>query len=325
MKKRSWFKFVLTLFLAMVVFLIWYFGIGLSANEPGSFYNKGHNAAWIGHEWLGEKKSNQEIKELIQNLTRHEIDLVFVHAGPLMEDGNIDPDTYNFAFNFIDKARKFDKNIRYQAWLGQLRSKINLADEEVRKNIAKQALIFSGLIGFDGVHFDIEPVWDGDLDFIELLKETRVALPDEKKISVALAEFIPQSLILVLKNFREFENFNSEVNYRNVAKYADQIVVMAYDTGINSGWLYCLLVREQTIWLSNLLAGKELLVGIPSYDEEKESFNPKVENIENGLKGITSGLNNFRSNEDNFTGVAIYPYWEIDAEEWEIYESLWQK
>lgn len=181
------------------------------------------------------------------------------------------------------------------------------------------------LVGFDGIHFDIEPVGDSDLDFINLLKETRETLPQGKIISVALAEFIPNSLIWLLTDFHGFENYNTQVNYSNVAKYSDQIVVMAYDTGIKHGWLYRWLVREQTTWLSALLDGKELFVAIPAYDQQKEDFDPAVENVENGVRGIIAGLNNMRSDEENFAGVAIYPYWEIDANEWKIYEDLWLK
>lgn len=307
------------------MFLVWYFSIGFSAGRPGSFYNEGHNAVWLGHEWVGEQKSDGEIAALVKNFQAHDIDTIFVHAGPLKADGSIDPSTYEFAFEFVEKAQKLNSEIDYQAWLGQIRSKIDLSDTAVRHNITKQAVILAGLTGFDGVHFDIEPVGDEDVDFIALLKETRAALPEDKKISVALAEFIPRFLIRLFGGVYKFENFNSEVNYKNVAEYADQIVVMAYDTGINKPWLYRWLVREQTIWLTNLLDSREVFVGIPAYDDEKESFNPVAENVENGLLGIISGLNNFRSEERSFGGVAIYPYWEIDDNEWGTYEKLWQK
>lgn len=309
----------------IAILLIWIFVFGLSGGRPGSFFNKSHNAIWIAHDWVGMPKTDKEIRDLVNQLNDFEIDTVFVHAGPFDEDGSIDPETYKYAINFIDTAKKIDSDIKYQAWLGQVRNKIDLSDSEIRHEIAKQSLIFAGLIGFDGIHFDIEPVWDEDSDFIEVLKETREMIPEDKIISVALAEFIPQSLIWFTANVHKFENFNSEVNYLNVAVYADQIVVMAYDTGINTDWLYRWLVKEQTIWLSNLLDGKELFVGIPAYEDDKPGFNPEVENIENGLIGIISGLNNIRSSEENFSGVAIYPHWELDDTEWQIYKDLWLK
>lgn len=312
----------------VVLFLIWYYIIGISTNHKGSFFNKGHNAVWIGHEWVGQYKSNEEVAGLVENLRKHKIDTVFVHTGPIREDGTIDPVTFTYAVNFLEKARATDGGIHYQAWLGQIRNKINLDEGGIRAEIAKQSVVLTKVVGFDGIHFDIEPVWDEDEAFISLLKETREVLPEAKKISVALAEFIPSSFVWLVKNFRELENYNTQINYRNVAKYADQVVAMAYDTSIKKPWFYRWLVQEQTIWLTDLLDGREVFIGIPAYDKVTENFDPQVENVENvenGLRGIVAGLNNIRSEKDNFAGVAIYPYWEIEEEEWRTFENLWLK
>jgi len=320
---RLWKITVVGLIFAILC-LVWIFVIGISFEKPGYHYNEGHNAVWIGHEWVGEDKSEQEIQQLVLKLKDHEIDTVFVHVGPINVDGTIDPETYKYSIDFIDIAKKFNKDIQYQAWLGQLRGKIDLSDTEVRNNIAKQCIALAQYVEFDGIHFDIEPVWDGDTDFIVLLKEVRELLPEEEKISVALAEYIPGSFVWFTDKIMDLENFNSEVNYKNVAKYADQVVVMVYDTGINNEWLYRWVVQEQTIRVTALLPDNEVFIAIPSYDEEKAGFNPQVENMKNGMQGIVDGMNNFRSNEDSFAGAAIYSFWETDDEEWAQYKNIWQ-
>lgn len=324
----------------LILVLIWIFVIGISSNQHGSFFNKGHNAVWLEHKWVGEYSSEAEIQQLVNKLKDHDIDTVFVHSGPLEADGDIDAETYKYAVEFVEGVKRFDNNIQVQAWLGQVRGKIDLAAPEVRHNVAKQCMIFAQLIGFDGIHFDIEPVWDGDMDFIETLKECREILPEDKFISVALAEFIPESFLWLTEKVYPLKNHNSEVNYENVARYADQIVVMVYDTSIKKEWMYRWLVKEQTIRLTSLLEDKEVFIGIPAYSYDEEDvknwegidhvddidwFDPKVENVKNGLLGIIDGLNNFRSNHDSFAGVAIYPYWEIDEEEWAVYKLLWKK
>lgn len=311
--------------LIIILLIVWIFIIGISSNQPGSFFNKDHNAIWIGHQWVGEEKSDREIQELVNNLKDHGIDTVFVHSGPLKADGSIDPGTYRYAVEFIETARSFDSNIQYQAWIGQIRNKIDLSDSEVRHNIANQCMLLGQLIDFDGIHFDIEPVWDGDTDFIITLKECRELLPDEKVISVALAELIPYSVIWFTENIHDFDNYNTEKNYENVALYADQVIVMTYDTSIKSEWIYKWLVKEETIRITSFLDEAEVFIGIPAYEGDVGVFDPEVENIKNGLLGIIMGLNNLRSNEDNFAGVAIYPYWEMDDDEWETYENLWLK
>jgi len=311
-----------------VIILIWVFVVGFSSNQPGSFFNNSHNAVWIGHEWVGENKTDQEIQELVNNFKKYEIDTVFVHVGPINKKGSVDPETYKFSLNFVDKAKIFDENIEYQAWLGQIRRKIDLSNDDIRHNISNLCVVLTEILGFDGIHFEIEPVWDGDRNFIELLAEVREDLKDGKKISVALAELIPQSILWLTEHIYTFENYNSEVNYLNVAMYADQIVAMVYDLDIDSGWFYRWVVSEQTIRITDLIGDKEVFIAIPAYDDKNKESDVKadnVENIENGLRGIAKGLNNFRSNEDSFAGVAIYSYWEIDEEEWEIYENLWLK
>lgn len=322
---NSWWKITKFAVIFLLAILIWIFFIGISSNQSGSYFNKGHNAIWIGHAWVGEEKSYNEIKDLVDTLEKHEIDTVFVHTGPLNYDGNVDPEIYKYAISFLDQAKKLNNNIEYQSWLGQIRRKINLSDKDVRINVAKLSLMLTQMIGFDGIHFDIEPVWDDDLDFIELLKDTREIMPDNKKISVALAEFIPKSVIHFTEAIHKFENYNSEVNYLNVAEYADQIVVMAYDTGLDSDWLYKSLLEEQTIWLTDLTQDAEIFIGIPAYEDQKESFNPNVENIFNALHGVINGLNNIRSDKDNFAGIAIYPYWEMDVHEWQDFYDIWIK
>ncbi len=311
------------IFIAAV--LAWGFAFGFASNQPGSFFNNEHNAVWIGHEWVGEQKSDVDIQELVTTLKDHQIDTVFVHVGPINSSGSVDPEIYKYSLDFVETAKSFGEDIEYQAWLGQIRRKLDLSDEEVRHNISNLSIILADIIGFDGIHFDIEPVWDGDKDFITLLSEVRETLSEEKKISVALAELVPGSILWLSEHVYTFENYNSEVNYSNVAKYADQVVAMVYDIGFESEWFYRWIVAEQTIRITALLDGTEVFIAIPSYDEKKEGFHPEAENVENGLLGITKGLNNFRSNEDNFAGVAIYSYWELDEEEWQVYDDLWLK
>lgn len=306
-----------------VFVLVWVFVVGFSSHQGGQFFNKDHNAIWIGHTWVGDYHSEAEISNLVNDFKEHGIDTVFVHTGPFEKNGVIDPKTYQYTVDFLDIAKRFGPEIEYQAWLGQIRSKISLEEDETKANIGRLCMVLTQLIGFDGIHFDIEPVWDEDSEFIETLRMCRVEMPDDKKISVALAEFIPGSVLWMLEDVYKFENYNSEINYENVAEHADQVVIMAYDTGITRDWLYRWLVKEQVIWVTDLLPETEVFIGLPAYEDEKEGFDPEVENIENGLMGVVSGLNNFRSDEESFAGVAIYSYWEMSEEEWEIYNTLW--
>ncbi|MBI4975672.1 hypothetical protein HZC20_03260 [Candidatus Peregrinibacteria bacterium] len=321
----TWWRVSILLTLIGVLFVFVVFFMGISANRSGHILNKKHNAVWAGHELVKDYKSKKDVQDFVNNLSKHQIDTVFVHAGPIEKNGSINPRTYSYAISFLEYARQFNKDIKYQAWLGQVRGKIDLSDEKVRHNIARECMILGQFAGFDGIHFDIEPVYNDDENFIKVLKECRGLLPKDKKISVSLAAYIPDSFVKFVENIAKFDNVNSDKIYTDASKYADQIVVMTYDKGMDSAWMYARFVKEQTIMLSDLLEGKELFMGIPAYEDVKEGFDPKFENIENGLKGVIEGLNDIRSSEENFAGVAIYPYWEMTDEKWRIYDKLWLK
>lgn len=371
--KDLWIAGVLVAILAAMIF-VWVFLIGVTTGKPGSFFNKGSNAIWIAHEWAGERKSDAEIRELVSGLSSHGISTIFLHVGPLDEYGFINSEIYKETVSFVEKVRGIAPDMKILAWMGQVRGKLDLSKVAVRHNILNMCSIFTDMIGMDGVHYDIEPVWDNDKDFIKLLKETRgqfdkaeayssggtadgavadmsevevidggsgsvtvgdlsgevVSLKFENPkrhriLSVALAEFIPSSFIWWVANIADYQNYNTEKNYLNVAQYADQIVDMVYDTGMDREYIYRWFVKEQVIWVGDLLGGEvEFLVGIPAYEEGK-GHNPAVENVENALLGVLKGLNDIRSDESAFTGVAVYPEWEMSEEEWGVYDAVWGK
>lgn len=307
---------ILSLFFGVIYF------IGIPRFMPDSGYNKGNNAVWAGHEWIGERKSFDEIKKFVDDLSSHEISNVFLHVGPILENGKIDKKSYVYSSYFLRQAKRINKNIKYQAWLGQIRGKLDLDDENIRKNAANQCRILGQVIGFDGIHFDVEPVSDEDSGFINLLQECRDNMSPEKVLSVALPDIIPQSFLWYTNKIFKFNNVNSEINYKNAAKYADQIVVMLYDTKLQSEWLYKKFVAEEVIRITSLFDDREVYFGIPAY-EKGEGFDPNIENVRNGISGVISGLNDLRSDPDSFEGISIYPYWEISEDEWEIFDKLW--
>jgi len=337
--KNFWFV-AFVIFFLFTLLIVWVFFVGLRVDKNGKFYNNGHNAVWVAHEWAGETKSLHEIQDLVAKLTSHNIDTIYLHVGPLNADGGIDPETYKATAGFVENVKYQRDDLKVLAWMGQIRNKLDLSDEKVRRNILNMCTIFTKMIGMDGVHYDIEPVWDEDEDFIKLLEETREILDTgtgvmygddgHKILSVALAEFIPNSFVWWTEKISNFQNYNTEKNYLNVAKYADEIVDMVYDTGIDHDFLYKWFVKEQVIWVTDLMddpiaRDTMLLIGIPAYEDVKDGFNPDVENVGNAILGLINGLNDIRSSHEKFTGIAIYPEWEIDEREWLIFDGLWNE
>ncbi len=290
--------FFTILFLSISWFV---FGIHIERNfEP-------RLAFWMEHDWSnGTAKDFGELNTKVDQLN---ITDLFFHVGPLNKDGSVAND-----LNIFKEGLDALGTTNY-AWIGSKRTDIDLDNENVRARII---LSSKWLLkqGFDGIHLDIEPVLQNDTAFINLLEEMRVALPDTK-ISVATDEWQPD----LLSRFSGSESYWTSSKFKEVAKYADQIVVMTYDTGFKDPQLYKWWVEQQTIAVSKLVPKNvEVFIGIPSYSKGA-SFDPAAENVVTGLAGFHRGYNNLRTNTDNISGVAVYSYWETDESEFKNLRS----
>lgn len=338
LKMKVFKRWKLVIFLSLVFlfgFVSWYFVFGFKSNYPGSHFNKGTNAVWLEHKWVDNGVSEDQILKLVQELQERQIKYVFVHVGPLEGTGSIPSERFAGARNFIYTAKKADPSIVYEAWIGQLRSKIDISKGWVRKNTADIAYSLVHDIGFDGIHLNIEPTFEGDSEFVFLTKEIRERIGTLPLFSVAIGELIPQKVTSFLKYFADEENqiwgyrldkpYNTTAFYRDLAKYVDQFAVMTYDTSIKDPALYEWFMEQQTIYVTRAVPDRQVFIGIPTYEDVRDNFDPVAENMGSGLRGTIRGLNNFRSKKEAFTGVAIYSYWETDLKEWLKYKDLWLK
>lgn len=298
-----------TLFFTTIFLLIAYFFFGFHSNTELS---KPRLAFWMEHAWASDTRDFALLADRVKDLN---ITDLYFHVGPLSEDGSLADDLH-----FISSFQNLDTT--NYAWIGQLRSEIDLDSQNVRSRIVESSRWIVSQ-GFDGIHLNIEPVRHGDTAFFELLKELDAALP-EAKISIATDEWQPHFISRIIANIfnTNIQSYWQADQIKTAAEYVDQIVVMTYDTGFKDPDLYSWWVEQQTISLSSILPeGKELFIGIPSYDEGS-NIDPNAENIETGLKGFEKGVQNYRSNPENITGLAIYPYWTMDDAEWESLKNL---
>ena len=312
----------------LALFLAWYFMIGPHGNLEGKDFNLKSNGLWVQHAWVGNEQETAVVEDLALKTAKYDIKYVFVHTGPFDSDGTIPEERYKFASEFLKILKAKNPNVIALAWVGQVRSELDIDDADIRENITTTCEKLISETGFDGIHYDIEPIAHDDTAFLTLLQETRNELGEDAFISVATDEWQPSFLSDLAGEILD-KNITSywETDYlKATAEIVDQIVIMTYDTSLGQIEHYEWLVEQQVIYLTQILNGydTELLIGIPTYDDDKESFDPKVENMESGLKGIIQGLNNKRTEVSIFTGVAIYADWETDDAEWSIYENLWQ-
>ncbi len=287
----------------------------------------GKNALWAAHAWVGFRHTEKEYDDLCKLLTQNQISDVFFHVGPLDASGGIRFERYPNASALIKSMRKRCPVIHYQAWMGQKESqgggKLDLSYEVIRKNIVSTAQKFLDL-GFDGIHYNIEPLQDGNSDFLHLLTETRRLTQSQGKIlSIASDEMtlFPGGEWLVRRFFRRATLWSKDY-YLRLSEQVDQIAVMMYDTALPKDWLYGTLVALETrILIKSLPKDLTLFVGVPTYEDDNRGHHPEAENISSGIRGIQKGLSWVQSSAS--LGISIYAEWVTDENEWSIYQREW--
>lgn len=284
------------------------------------------HAIWIGTEWTYTTHDEEAITELADQWRENDIGAVYAWVSWLQEDA-----TWRGAENFTS-VRSFAQQIK-EAYpqvdlFGWVSFPVNLGangyrldDEELQQNIADFSASVVRELGFDGVFLNIEPVWTGDENFLALLRKVRASVGDNVPISVAappdwspLNADIPVPPLIVPGTIWETEYKQS------VALLADQIAVMAYNSGLSEPQDYevwmAYQVAEFARAISVLGQGTELLIGIPTYDAEPPGHDPLVENVETALRGYVAGLQQAGAAASFVRGVAIYAGWTTDELEW---------
>ena len=289
--------------------------------------NRGKNGIWLQHGWIGDDfwfdtnsrdrskfRSAERIEKLTAKLSEHQIRYVFPHLAPAQLDGRLAGNDAVQTELFLDACSAAD--IQVMPWIG------GVFDFHCQLNDPEWRETFAASIGdlmerhprLAGVHLNIEPLRNGNADFLLLLEQVRAALPKDKKISIA--GYPPPTI------WHRFPDVHwDEDYYREVASRADQMAVMMYDTALPFEKLY---VNLMSAWTQQLLAWTpddcEVLFGVPAYDDEDVDYHdPSVENLKNGLLGVHGGLARFDALPTNYGGVAIYCEWEMDDSEWELF------
>ncbi len=301
-----------------------------STDFPGSHFNRGSNAIWLGVEWVSEKHTPDEITTVADDLRQRQIRSVFVYTSLWRADGEFSA-SYAFAAGFVASLKQAYPELRVLAWIGlPLNSAddsaayhVDLSDPATRQKIDAFCLEIINQAGFDGIHLDPEPIHSGDDDVLALLDEMRIAMPSDKLLSVAgrrIWPIYPDAAWPLVGQAVWRGDY-----YRQVAARVDQIAVMVYDSRLPLAWMYRQWVKFEVISISRALEDidVELLIGIPTSEEATGTHYPGAENMRSGLRGTINGLNDKAARPLEIDGVAIYPEWETDQDEWKIYESLW--
>jgi hypothetical protein len=302
----------------------------------GTHFNQGMNAVWLEHTWAGDAHSASDYTALAQRLQRAQIRYVFAHVGPLASDGTIPQDRYPHAQDMAAQLKADDPGLRVLAWIGQVEASsglppdetVNVSDPNVRQAIAETSAHFVKDLGFDGVHYDIEPMLNNAPHLLDLLDVTRQLLPPGAIISISSPMWAPNAHLAewLRSSIGRGAGLWTSYYYADVAKHVDQLVVMDYNTALPSGLLYRTFVKQQTQNILNAVRSAreppQVLIGLPTYHDTGFWFHSAAENVSNGIPGVIDGLN---ANSDTapFAGIALYRLATTDTSDWRAYQRLW--
>ena len=305
-----------------------YLGYAPAGDRAPHPFNHDRNAVWLEHRWLERDHPNGEMEALFATLAGRGIVYVYPHLIPFNGAGRLPEHSREQMRAFLSAARKVAPEMKVLPWVGGIRAgwrrqrpgTVDLADLGQRQRIVAEC---RGLIdeGFDGIHLDVEPVDDGNDDFLALLRALQPALGPGRVLSLSAIRPAPFALPLA-------PNFVwSPAYYARVAAAADQIVIMAYDTALPTSALYRRYVAWSTSSVTAALARSHararVLLGVPTYDDTGFMHRAAVENPENALLGVVAGLRGLGAG-GTFEGVALYAEWTTDAKDWAVYERVWR-
>lgn len=292
----------------------------------GSNFNRGTNGAWLSVDWVNLPHSDAEIIALSNDLHQQQIQYVFVFTTYLKPDGTFNS-SYNYAEDFLDTLHTANPDLKILAWIGLPLDVadwgyVDLSRSEVHQHIADLSLSLISL-GFDGIHLDLEPIHNKNEDVLNLLELIQPQLPSDKMLSIATPRIFPIAPELPIP-LNTLPAWTADY-YQQIGRRVDQIVVMTYDSGMPTAWLYRHWIKFQVIEVSQALKNVdvEVLIGISTSRQETNTHRPRAENIKSGLDGLTYGLNDRGTISDRIHGIAIYPYWETTDADWDIYTESW--
>ena len=125
--------------------------------------------------------------------------------------------------------------------------------------------------GFDGVHFDLEPLHSDDHDYLSLLDDLHAVTQDSGvPLSVAAHQIDPFPAANSIRGtLTGHPKWWSQAYFGQVARRVDQIALMSYDTALPLESLYGGYVAQQTsLALEVTPESTDLLMGLPFFHED---------------------------------------------------------
>ncbi|GAA5019382.1 glycoside hydrolase family 18 protein [Streptomyces siamensis] len=308
-------------------------GIALRVNyagDPGpGTATRNRDALWLGHAWVDGRKKDADVTSLAARLRSTGIRDLYVHAGPLEHDGTLPRTAYPRAAWLIAAVHRELPGVRVQAWLGDALASEGPNGLRMERAGTRKAVVGSTrqilAAGFDGVHFDFEPLHSGNRDYLSLLDDLReVTRSRHVPLSVAAHQIDPLPAAHAVRgSLTNHPKWWSQWYFGQVARRVDQIALMSYDTALPMESLYGGYVAQQTsLALEVTPKSTDLLMGLPFFHEDDMSHHESAETVTAAVRGARLGLSRTDRHRDRF-GLALYVDFAATEADWTAYREGW--
>ncbi|WP_432174164.1 hypothetical protein [Streptomyces sp. Tue6028] len=308
-------------------------GIALRVNyagDPGpGTATRNRDAVWLGHAWVDGRKKDADVTTLAARLRSTGIRDLYVHAGPLEHDGTLPRTAYPRAAWLIAAVHRELPGVRVQAWLGDALASEGPHGLRMERADTRKAVVSSTrqilAAGFDGVHFDFEPLHSGNRDYLSLLDDLHeVTRSRHVPLSVAAHQIDPLPAAHAVRgSLTNHPKWWSQWYFGQVARRVDQIALMSYDTALPMESLYGGYVAQQTsLALEVTPESTDLLMGLPFFHEDDMSHHESAETVTAAVRGARLGLSRTDRHRDRF-GLALYVDFAATEADWTAYREGW--
>ncbi len=292
------------------------------------------NALWLGTEWTYEQHTDEEIAELVRQLRDRRIGTVYAWVSYLQFDGTWRAqDQFPNVRAFAAQFRAAYPEALLAGWVSlptttddRVTTRIN--DVSLQQEVAAFAQRVVEEFGYQAVFLNAEPVWDGDQNFLALLRAVRSEIGPDVLLSAAIPpDWSPSNSNIPLPPLIEPGTEWATPYKQSVALLVDHMAVMAYQSGLSSADDYSQWVAYQVRVFAEAVADLNtttgVIVGIPTFDAEPPGHDPLVENIASAVRGIDLALSEMGDAAQYVEGVAVYADWTTTADEWAVYQQTW--
>ncbi len=237
------------------------------------------NALWLGTEWTYETHTDEEVAALAQKLRDEQIGTVYAWVSWYKYDGTWNaPDKLPQVEAFVKQFNAAYPEADLYGWVSvPVQNTDTGAIRDDYAALAQPVADFSKRVldefGFKGVFLNVEQVWDGDENFLALLRAVRSTIGLDAPISAAIPpDWSPSNSNIPLPPLIEPGTEWAKTYKQSVALLVDQMAVMAYHSGLSSTADYAQWVAYQVKTFAdaiaelNLNTNTNLVIGIPTFE-----------------------------------------------------------